>query len=214
MTEFEMNDEYDMHHELEERVISLFHQSVEAKMHAGEALAPFIADASQLIVQALLSENKILVAGNGASSAIAQILVNCLVDHFERERPGFAAYGLNTSPTTNTGFNSPDNFDELFSRQIWAMGSPGDVLVLYTTNNDVPNLVKAAESAHERDMHVLVFSGGDDGALQSILDMHDLEVRAPLDAESRIHEVHLLSTYCLCDLIDNQLFGPLEEEEY
>ena len=207
-----MTEDNNENYEFEERVITLFHRSVEAKMVSGEALAPNLVAASQTLVNALLNEHKILVGGNGSSAAIAQILVNNLGNRFERERPGFAAYALATNPTAITAFASDNSFNEIFSKQVLALGQPGDVLVLYTTSGNPSNLIQAVASAHDRDMSVVAFTGRDGGNIPALLDVHDMELRVPVDSRSRIHEVHLLSTFCLCDLIDYQLFGPMENE--
>ncbi|WP_317930932.1 SIS domain-containing protein [Halioxenophilus sp. WMMB6] len=204
-----MNDNNNF--ELEERVISLFHKSLEAKMSSGELLAPNLVAASQLLVTTLLNEHKILVAGNGISAANSQILVNCLGNRFERERPGFAAYALATNPTAITAFASDNSFNEIFSKQISALGQAGDVLVLLTTSGNPSNLIQAVASAHDRGMSVIAFTGRDGGNIPALLDIHDIELRAPIDSRARIHEVHLLSIFCLCDLVDHQLFGPLED---
>ncbi len=198
--------------DLEERVISLFHKSLEAKMVSGELLAPGLVHASECIVAALLNENKIFVAGNGNSAANSQVLVNCLTNRFERERPGFAAYALATNPTAITAFASDNSFNDIFSKQIMALGQDGDVLVLFTTSGNPSNLIQAVASAHDRNMSVIAFTGRDGGNIPALLDVHDMELRAPIDSRARVHEVHLLSIFCLCDLIDYQLFGPLEHD--
>lgn len=209
-----MTDPNDGDVELEERVIDLFHRSLEAKMLSGESLAPGLVDASQVIVNALLNERKILVGGNGASAAISQILVNSLAHRFERERPGFAALALATNPTAITSFAGDNSFNDIFSKQILALGQPGDVLVLFTTSGNPGNLIQAVASAHDRDMSVIAFTGRSGGNIPALLDVNDLELQVPVDSRARIHEVHLLSTFCLCDLIDYQLFGPPEEDHH
>jgi len=197
--------------EMEERVIGLFQKSLEAKMGSGEILAPGLVSASQMIVNALLQEHKILVAGNGISAANSQVLVTTLTNRFERERPGFAAYALATNPTAITAFASDNSFNDIYSKQILALGQSGDILVLFTTSGNPSNLIQAVASAHERNMTVIAFTGRDGGNIHALLDNQDLELRVPIDSRARIHEVHLLSVFCLCDLIDYQLFGPLEE---
>jgi D-sedoheptulose 7-phosphate isomerase len=196
---------------LEERVIAIFHQSLEAKMTAGEAVAPLLVEASECIVNTLLNEKKILVAGNGISMANAQTMVNCLTHRFERERPGLPAYALGTNPTAITSFASDNSFNDIYSKQITALGNEGDVLIVFTTSGNPSNLIQAVASAHERDMKVIVFTGRDGGNIPAILDANDIEIRAPIDSRARIHEIHLLCLFCLCDLIDTKLFGPIEE---
>ena len=208
-----MSDDYgEQHEDLEERVIGLFHKSLEAKMVSGELLAPGLVGAGEIVVTALLNEHKIFVAGNGNSAANSQILVNCLTNRFERERPGFAAYALATNPTAITAFASDNSFNDIFAKQIMALGQEGDVLILFTTSGNPSNLIQAIASAHDRGMSVIAFTGRDGGNIPSLLDVHDTELRAPVDSRARIHEVHLLSLFCLCDLIDYQLFGPIDDD--
>ncbi len=192
---------------MEQRVITLFHESIEAKMQAGEYLAPLISEASEILVHCLLNEGKILTAGNGVSAANAQILSANLCNRFERERPSLPAMTLGADFTTQTSIANDYSFNEIFAKQVRALGQPGDCLVLVTTSGNPSNLVQAVAAAHEREMNVIALSGSDGGNIASVLDAHDLELRAPVDERTRLHEIHLLSIFCLCDLIDQQLFG-------
>jgi D-sedoheptulose 7-phosphate isomerase len=192
---------------MEQRIITLFHESIEAKMQAGEFLAPLICEASEILVHCLLNEGKILTAGNGVSAANAQILSANLCNRFERERPSLPALTLGADFTTQTSIANDSSFNEIFAKQVRALGQPGDCLVLITTSGNPSNLVQAVAAAHEREMNVIALSGRDGGNIASVLDAHDLELRVPVDARTRLHEIHLLSIFCLCDLIDQQLFG-------
>ncbi len=192
---------------MEQRVITLFHESIEAKMQAGEYLAPLISEASEILVHCLLNEGKILTAGNGVSAANAQILSANLCNRFERERPSLPAMTLGADFTTQTSIANDYSFNEIFAKQVRALGQPGDCLVLVTTSGNPSNLVQAVAAAHEREMNVIALSGCDGGNIASVLDAHDLELRVPVDEHTRLHEIHLLSIFCLCDLIDQQLFG-------
>ena len=192
---------------MDQRVITLFHESIEAKMHAGEQLAPLIAAASQMMVQALLSERKILTCGNGISAAQAQIFTAALINRFEQERPSLPALNLGADFTSQTAIASDYSYNDIFAKQIRALGQEGDILLLLTSSGSPSNLLQAISAAHDKNMQVIALTGGDGGDVAALLDSHDLELRAPLLAKPRIHEVHLLSLFCLCDLIDQQLFG-------
>lgn len=206
-----MNEPNDEQLALEEHVINLFHKSLEAKMVCGEALAPALVTASEIMVDALLHEKKILIAGNGISAANAQVLTTLLANRFERERPGFAAIALATNPTAITAFASDNSFNDIYAKQIAALGQAGDVLILFSTSGNPSNLIQAVGAAHDREISVIAFTGRDGGNIPSLLDTQDLELRAPIDSRSRIHEIHFLSIFCLCDLIDHQLFGPMDQ---
>jgi D-sedoheptulose 7-phosphate isomerase len=192
---------------MDQRVITLFHESIEAKMQAGEELAPLIVQASELIVHALLSEKKILTCGNGISAAQAQIFTACLVNRFEQERPSLPALNLGADFTTQTAIGSDYSFNDIYAKQIRALGQAGDILLLLTSSGKASNLLQAISAAHDKEMHVIALTAGDGGDVAALLDQGDIELRIPTEAKPRIHEVHLLSLFCLCDLIDQQLFG-------
>ncbi len=192
---------------MDQRVITLFHESIEAKMHAGEHLAPLIASASHLLVNALLSEKKILTCGNGISAAQAQIFTACLIHRFEQERPSLPAFNLGADFTTQTAIASESSANDIYAKQIRALGNAGDVLLLLTSTGKSSSLLQAVSAAHDKDMQVIALTAGDGGDIAALLDTNDVELRAPLNSKPRIHEVHLLTLFCLCDLIDQQLFG-------
>lgn len=192
---------------MNERVYALFQRSVEAKMQVGENLAPAIARGSDSIVQALLTDRKILICGNGLSAALAQMFTASLADRFERERPGLPAIWLGSNITTYTSIASENGIQDVYAKSIKALGHEGDVLVVISTSGNSGNLVRAVEVARERGMSIIALTGGDGGDIARLLDLNDVEIRAELNGRSRIHEVHLLCIFCLCDLIDNSLFG-------
>ena len=190
-----------------QRVYNLFQQSVEAKMQVGEELAPLIAHASEKLVECLLNENKILVCGNGTSSAIAQVFSSLLLDRYEKERPGLPAIWLGSNITTYTAIASDSSYNDVYAKPIRALGQPGDILVVISTSGNASNLIQAVAAAHDRDISVIAITGRDGGDIASILDSDDIEICAAINSRGRIHEIHLLTAFCLCDLIDHKLFG-------
>lgn len=192
---------------MSQRVYNLFQQSVEAKMQVGEELAPLINAAGDKLVECLLSENKILVCGNGASAAIAQIFTSSLLDRFEKERPGLPALWLGSNIATYTAIASDSSYNDVFAKPIRALGQEGDVLVVLSTSGNSSNLIQAVAAAHDRGVNVIAITGRDGGDISSVLDANDLELCASINSRGRIHEIHLLTVFCLCDLIDNKLFG-------
>jgi len=193
---------------MDQRVITLFHESIEAKMHAGEYLAPLVAHASHIMVNALLNEKKILTCGNGISAAQAQIITACLINRFEQERPSLPAFHIGADITTQSAIaNEPSSANDMYAKQIRALGQAGDVLLLLTSTGKASNLLQAVSAAHDKDMRVIALTANDGGDIAALLDSQDVELRVPLDSKPRIHEVHLLTLFCLCDLIDQQLFG-------
>ena len=194
----------------QERINQHFQASVETKQQAAEVLAPVIEQASDSMVAALLSGGKILSCGNGGSAGDAQHFSSELLNRFERERPGLPAIALTTDSSTVTSIANDYSYIEIFSKQIRALGNTGDVLLAISTSGKSPNVVQAIQAAHEREMRVVALTGKDGGDMASLLLPQDVEIRVPSMVTARIQEVHLLAIHCLCDLIDWQLFGPME----
>ncbi len=192
---------------MNQRVYNLFQQSVEAKMQVGEELTPLIASASDKLVASLLEEKKILVCGNGASAAIAQVFSSCLMDRYEKERPGLPAIWLGSNIATYTAIASDSTYSDVFAKPIRAIGQEGDVLVVFSSSGNSSNLVQAIAAAHDRNISVIAITGRDGGDIASLLDNNDIEICVSVNSRGRIHEIHLLTVFCLCDLIDHKLFG-------
>jgi D-sedoheptulose 7-phosphate isomerase len=191
----------------EERIYKIFQRSVEAKIQTSEQLLPHIVEASGTIVNSLLNGGKILVCGNGPSAALAQLFTNNLLNRFERERPSLPAITLGCDLTNVTSIAYESNFNEIFAKEIRVLGNKGDTLVILSSSGNPSNLLQAIQAAHEKEMTIVTLSGRDGGNLSSLLDVEDNEIIVPIDSRSRIHEIHLLILFCLCDLIDEQLFG-------
>ena len=113
--------------DMQARIRHLFQASIETKQQAMEVLIPFIEQGSQVMVQALLSEGKILSCGNGGSAGDAQHFSSELLNRFERERPSLPAIALTTDSSTITSIANDYSYNEVFSKQIRALGQPGDV---------------------------------------------------------------------------------------
>ena len=194
----------------EERLYKLFQQSIEAKMDAGEVLFPDIIEAGQIMVECLLNEGKILLCGNGPSAALAQILTNNLINRFERERPSLPCFTLGCDLTNVTAIANETSFNEIFAKEIKALGSDRDILIILSSSGNSSNLLQAIQAAHEKSMCVIALNGRDGGNISSLLDVNDKELRVPSNSRGRIHEVHLLIIFCLCDYIDQELFGSFD----
>lgn len=191
------------------RIQQHFKQSIEAKIQAAETLGDNIAQAAQVMVTALLDGHKIMSCGNGGSAGDSQHFSAEMINRFERERPPLPAIALTTDTSSLTSIGNDYTFDDVFAKQIRALGQPGDVLLAISTSGQSKNVLRAIEQAHERQMRVVALTGKDGGAMANLLNSDDVEVRAPADRTARIQEVHLVVIHCICDLIDNQLFGEL-----
>jgi D-sedoheptulose 7-phosphate isomerase len=192
------------------RIQKFFRDSIETKRQAMEVLIPHIDLASQVMVAALLNEGKILTCGNGGSAGDAQHFSSELLNRFERERPSLPALALTTDTSTLTSIANDYSYNEVFSKQIRALGQPGDILLAISTSGNSANVIQAIQAAHDREMTVVALTGRDGGGMASLLLPEDVEIRVPAKVTARIQEVHLLVIHCLCDQIDQQLFGSEE----
>ncbi|SRR5690606_7526063 len=190
-----------------ERIEQLFHDSIDTKVKASEVLPRVIASAGQLMVNALLNDGKILSCGNGGSAGDAQHFSSELLNRFERERPSLPAIALTTDSSTVTSIANDYSYNEIFSKQIRALGTERDILLAISTSGNSANVIQAIQAAHDRDMKVVALTGRDGGNMSSLLHPEDVEIRVPAQSTARIQEVHLLVIHCLCDYIDRQLFG-------
>lgn len=189
------------------RVREHFAESIATKQTAADALAESIAAAGQVMAEALLSDGKILSCGNGGSAADAQHFSSELLNRFEMERPGLPAIALTTDASTVTSISNDYSYEEIFSKQVRALGKPRDVLLGISTSGNSENVIRAIEAAHERGMKVVALSGRDGGRMADLFEEGDVEIRVPATRTARIQEVHLLAIHCLCDLIDTTLLG-------
>lgn len=155
----------------------------------------------------MLNNGKILSCGNGGSAADAQHFSAELVNRFEKERPGLPAFALTTDSSTLTAIANDYNYNQIFSKQITALGQPGDVLLAISTSGNSANVLEAINASHEREMIIVALTGKDGGSIARLLKEQDIEIRIPSNRTARIQEVHLLVIHCLCDFIDTQLFG-------
>lgn len=189
-----------------EKIIGLFHRSIAIRAEHGEMLAPQLADAATLLASTLTNEKKLLLCGFGNSAINAQHFAAVLLNQHHRERPGLPAQLLD-SGTIMAAIGHSYGAGEVFSRQIRAMGQAGDLLMIYTTTGNPQSLINAVQAAHERGMRIIALGGSDGGHLAQLLGSDDIEILVPAESEFAIHELHLLITYILCELIDDQLFG-------
>jgi len=190
-----------------ERTRQLINASIEAKTQALTTLPDAITVAATGMVASLLEGGKLLCCGNGGSAGNAQLLAAKLLDGFERERPGLPAIALTADSTLLTAIANRHGYEEVFARQIGAIGHPGDLLLLFSSSGNSANLARALHAAHDRQIRVIALTARDGGALARLLGEGDIEIRIPADSAARIQEIQLLVVHCLCDLVDRQLLG-------
>lgn len=191
----------------EDRIRDHFAESVAVKQLAGEQLAERIAAGGRLMSQSLLDDGKILSCGNGGSAGDAQHFSSELLNRFEMERPGLPAMALTTDSSTLTSIANDYAYEDIFAKQVRALGRAGDVLLAISTSGNSENVNRAIVAAHERGVAIVALSGRDGGRMAGLLEETDVEIRVPADRTARIQEVHLVAIHCLCDLIDTILLG-------
>ena len=191
----------------EKRIQEHFAESIAVKQASAEQIVRSIAKAGQLMSQSLLDDGKILSCGNGGSAGDAQHFSAELLNRFEMERPGLPGMALTTDSSTITAIANDYSYEEIFAKQVRALGRKNDVLLAISTSGNSENVSRAIVAAHEREMQVVVLSGRDGGRMADLLEDGDIEIRVPATRTARIQEVHLVVLHCLCDLIDTILLG-------
>jgi D-sedoheptulose 7-phosphate isomerase len=190
-----------------EQIRNHFAESIAVKHDSARVLVPQIAQAAKLMTTTLQNDGKILSCGNGGSAGDAQHFAAELLNRFEMERPGLAAIALTADSSTLTAIANDYAYEQIFSKQLLALGKTGDCLLAISTSGNSPNVLTAVESAHDRSMPVIALTGRDGGTIGQSLTDGDVEIRVPSERTARIQEVHLLVIHCLCDAIDRALFG-------
>ena len=130
-----------------------------------------------------------------------------MVNQFERDRPSLPVIALTADTAIITAIANDFQFDEVFSKQLRALGQSGDMLIAFTDGNNSANIANAIAVAHDKDISIIALTGNNGGIIAPLLHETDIEIRVPSNSSARIQEAHILITHCLCDLIDYQLFG-------
>lgn len=189
------------------RIKQNFQDSISTKQISADLLAEPLSTAARMVTQCLLGGSKVLSCGNGGSAGDAQHFSSEMLNRFEMERPGLPAIALTTDSSTLTSIANDYSYDQVFSKQVSALGQHGDILLAISTSGNSANVNRAIEAAHDRDMRVIALSGKQGGDMSALLTAEDVEIRVPSDSTARIQEVHLLAIHCICDLVDHQLLG-------
>ena len=193
--------------DLVQRVIEKFKESIQLKIQICEQLAPKIVEAADIIVDGLLDEKKILSCGNGGSAADAQHFSAEMLNRFEMERPGLPALALTTDSSTLTSIANDYQFADIFSKQIRALGNPGDILLAISTSGESHNIIHAIDAAHDKEINVIALTGREGGQIADLMQGVDVEIRVSSWSTARIQEVHIMIIHSICDLIDQKLLG-------
>jgi D-sedoheptulose 7-phosphate isomerase len=165
---------------------------------------PQVVHAAEAIAQSLAKGGKLLIFGNGGSAADAQHMAGEMVNRFLMERPSLPAIALTTDTSVLTAIGNDYHFDEIFVKQVKALGREGDVALGISTSGRSPNVVKALAAARGKGMTNLGLTGREGGDMGPLC---DVLMCAPSEETPRIQEVHALVIHILCELVDIKLFG-------
>ncbi len=198
---------------LEQRIQQHFIDSADLKYQTAQILSKPIASAVEAILACVTNGGKVLSCGNGGSAADAQHFAAEFVGRFERERPELGAIALTTDSSILTSIANDYDYSVVFSKQVRALGSAGDVLLAISTSGNSANVLAAIEAAHEREMTVVALTGRNGGKLAQALRDTDVHICVPSERTIRIQEVHILVIHSICDAIDNLLLGEQEPAE-
>jgi len=185
-------------------IIDLLQESVAVKQQYLNDSAEIekLEQLAQLCISALQQGNKILLAGNGGSASDAQHIAAELVGRFETQRPGLAAYALNTNASSMTAIANDFSYDHIFARQLQALGRKGDVFLGFSTSGNSPNVVNAIEQARSMGVSAIGLTGAGGGKMAQLC---DICLMVPSQRTARVQEVHICIGHILCGLIENHI---------
>jgi D-sedoheptulose 7-phosphate isomerase len=191
----------------EQAVRAVAAESVALQQRFFTERAALIVTVGRRLAESVRAGGKVLTFGNGGSAADAQHFAAELVGRFERERPGLPAVSLTTDTSALTAIANDYDFDRVFSKQVEALGNAGDVLLAISTSGNSKNVIEAAKAAQARNLVVIALTGRDGGALGKMLRPQDFHLNVAHPRTMRIQEIHLLAIHCLCEVVDNVIFG-------
>ena len=189
-----------------------FQDTIETIAMSVDTLAGTIEKGSQLMVEALLSDRKIIACGNGVDGALAQLFACILLDRFEADRPALPALTLGTDHTSLTAIAHSTGINDIFSRQLQALGQAGDVLVCFSSQLGADNLLQTVRTAQERDIGIIVLSSSLDEDLSSLLRPEDVNLQIKAARQARIVELYTMIIHSFCEMIDQSLFGTYNRD--
>lgn len=191
------------------RIEQQFTDSIATKQKALTTMAAPIEAAIQVMTDCLRADGKIMACGNGGSAGDSQHFAAELINRFERERAPLAALALSTDTSTLTSIANDYRYEDVFAKQVQALGRKGDVLLAISTSGNSANVIEAIHVAHAKGVRVIALTGKEGGKIAPLLNADDVHLCVPSARTARIQECHLLTIHCLCDGIDTLLFGEV-----
>jgi len=179
-------------------------ESANIKRMLADNLAGMIAEAAKIIINAYKAGGKVLLIGNGGSAADAQHIASELVGRFRKERRALPAIALTTDTSTLTALANDYGYDTVFSRQLEALASEGDILIAITTSGTSSNILKAIDTARSQGILVIALTGEKGKQLR---DTAELVITVPSANTQRIQEAHITIGHIICHLVEQRLFN-------
>lgn len=192
-----------------ESVSNYLCEAIDAAASNIDSYSASVNDACDLITEALLADKKLIICGNGYASPLASLLTTCLMHQQEFERPSLPAINLSIDSTTISAIAKDGNYHQVYSKQIRAIGNPGDVMIALSIDGNCSNIVQAIQTAHEKEIPVVSIIGFDDGKISAMKEREDVEIKLFADSVARAMEAQLLVVNALCHQIENRLFGMM-----
>lgn len=191
-----------------ENVINqLFANHMEHTAQAASTVGPALEQAADAFVGALLNDGKIITCANGNANVIAQYFCTAFLNRFEHDRPALPAINLGADATTYSAICRDNRFNDTFSRQVKAIGKPGDLLFVVVDDGHKANLIQAIQAAHDRQMSVVVLSAKEKSDITSLMHAEDHEIALNDLSPTEATPLLLLIVNALCSLVDGKLFG-------
>ena len=161
--------------------------------------------ATDMLINMIESNGKLLVCGNGGSSGDAQHISSEFINRFEKERTEMPAISLNSDTATLTSIANDYDYKYIFSKQVKALGQPNDILMTFTTSGNSNNINEAIITAKEKNIKIILISGKDGGKAATLLGEQDCKIIIPHDRTSRIQEMHLIIIHSICECLDEYM---------
>ena len=177
--------------------------SVKNDLYDNDLIIEEIMNAANICIDALKSNNKILLAGNGGSAADSQHIAAELVGRFYINREALPAIALTTDTSAITAIGNDFGFENIFSRQLEALGNKGDVFIGFSTSGNSENIIRAAKFSKENEIKVIAVTGSSGGKL---IDVNDIIIKSPSDDIPRIQETHIMIGHIICEIIEKEIF--------
>ena len=191
----------------EQLINQWFASHMEHTAQAATTVGPHIDSVADAFVATLLQDGKLITCANGSANVLAQYFCTALLNRLEHDRPALPAINLGADATTYSAICRDNRFNDTFSRQVRAIGKPGDLLFVIVDDGHKANLIQAIQAAHDRKMQVVVLSAREKSDITSLLHPEDHEIALSNLATADATPLLLLVVNALCRLVDHKLFG-------